>query len=257
MKREAAPQPKIPWDEMLDQALTLPPGALHSYSRLYDYSIGNQAFLAYQGCPVEPVATYNRWQEVDRQVVKGAKAYSILRPIQIRKRAEAEGEDDTFYTRFKTVRSVFPVSMTEGEPLPEAEPAKWDKKRALGALAIKEVNYELYEGNTQGYSYERNFAINPVAKYPIKTMMHELAHIELGHTDEEPKPYIPRGIQEFQAESTAYIVVNELDVAGGIDLAESRAYIKSWLRGITPSDIAIRGVFKAANSILKAGRNSV
>lgn len=53
----------------------------------------------------------------------------------------------------------------------------------------------------QGYSRGAEIAINPVAVRPVKTLMHELGHVVLGHT--LPHAYedyaIHQVIKEFQA----------------------------------------------------------
>lgn len=234
----------------MDEALNAEPGALTTYS------LTNKLYLAAQGCPFEPVATFKRWQSLDRQVTKGSKAYSIIRPVTIKRKDVEPDDPNATFTRFKPVRCIFPVSMAEGEALPEFEPADWSKERALGNLAITQVAFEGYEGNAQGYSIGREFAINPVAAYPLKTTMHEIGHIELGHTapDQLDEYRQHRGLKEFEAGSTAYLCMNELDMTEHFDAAESRAYLKGWLRDQTPSDIAIRGVFKVVDPTLKAGR---
>src|SRR5262249_41136612 len=94
---------------------------------------------------------------------------------------------------------------------------------------------------------------------PHKTLMHELAHVVLGHTIphhyEEYKAH--RGILEFQAEATAYIVMNELEQLDNKTAEVSRGYIRHWLKDQTPPDQAIRQVFTAADRILRAGRVAV
>jgi hypothetical protein len=40
----------------------------------------------------------------------------------------------------------------------------------LSTLDVRRVPYELIAGNTQGYSYKRDFAINPVAINPTHTL---------------------------------------------------------------------------------------
>jgi hypothetical protein len=40
----------------------------------------------------------------------------------------------------------------------------------------------MINGNLQGYSFDRKFEVSPVAVYPMKTLLHELGHIVLGHT---------------------------------------------------------------------------
>ncbi|MFJ6416490.1 ArdC-like ssDNA-binding domain-containing protein [Paeniglutamicibacter sp. NPDC091659] len=246
----------IEWQKLLEEALTLEPGEMTSYNRFYNYSMLNQLLLHSQGVR-EPVATYAKWQELGRQVQKGSKAKAILRPI-FYKGTNDQGEEEQKVKGFKMVNCLFTVSETEGEELPEYEPPTWNKERALGALAIVQVDFEQINGNVAGYSYERNVAVSPVAKYPFKTLLHEIGHVTLGHTSEQGlEDYREhRGIKEFQAESTAYLTMNELQATDQFDAAESRGYIQGWLRNGRPDDAAIRQVFTATDKILKAGRLS-
>jgi hypothetical protein len=118
------------------------------------------------------------------------------------------------------------------------------------------VPFQLREGNTQGYSLGREFAINPVAIDPTSTTFHELAHIALGHTApaaaEEYR--LHRGVAEFQAEATAYLCLKETELLTPAADEHSRGYIQHWLRGRRPDDQAVRAVFAATDSILRAGR---
>ncbi|GAA3322662.1 hypothetical protein [Paeniglutamicibacter sulfureus] len=118
------------------------------------------------------------------------------------------------------------------------------------------MDFEQINGNVAGYSYERNVAVSPVAKYPFKTLMHEIGHVVLGHTSEQGlEDYREhRGSKEFQAESTAYLALNELSATDQFDAAESRGYIQGWMRNERPDNASIRQVFTATNKILKAGR---
>jgi len=59
---------------------------------------------------------------------------------------------------------------------------------------------------------------------------------------------------EFQAEATAYLVMNELELMDEEAAAHSRGYIRHWLGEEQPPDQTIRQVFTAANRILRAGR---
>src|SRR5205823_1995831 len=105
--------------------------------------------------------------------------------------------------RFKPVRCLFTVSQTEGDELPPTNIPDWDLETALATLDIARVPYELIDGNVQGCSWKREFAINPVAVEPKHTTFHEIGHIMLGHTVREgrsPSAYAAhRGVQEFQA----------------------------------------------------------
>ncbi|NKY18881.1 hypothetical protein [Tsukamurella spumae] len=190
-------------------------------------------------------------------MTKGASAFYIQRPILVKTgEVDQETGEDKKIQRFMPVKSVFPVSMTEGEPLPEIELPEWSRSRALAALAIHEVAFQTQVANTQGYSAGREIAINPAAKYPAKTFFHELGHIELGHTDSDAHAnYLRhRGPMELGAEAVAHLVTNELGLLTPEMASVSRAYIQTWSAGERPTDGDVRAIFKAADSIIEAGR---
>lgn len=245
---------ELDWTQLIETALTAPGNVGNVYNRFYDYSFLNQMLLRMQGVH-EPVATYKRWQSVGRQVLRGSKAHTIVRPIIIDKRDD-NGEVEDRLLRFKLVNCLFGVSQTDGEDLPPVEVAGWDLDRAMGALAIRQVPYDLLDGNTQGYSSKRNFAINPVAVDATHTTFHELGHIVLGHTAEagHAEYATHRGLMEFQAEATAYLSLNELERIDEVGAARSCGYIQGWLRDQRPGDASIRQVFGATDTIIRAGR---
>jgi antirestriction protein ArdC len=243
------------WSRLMQEALTMPGRLSGVYNRFYVYSFNNQILLWMQGV-TEPVATFKRWQEMNRRVKKGSKAKAILRPITIKLKDDLDDQGNPKQlTKFKLVNALFMASETEGEDLPPYEPPEWCEDAAMSALGIERVSFEHLDGNTQGYSYERKVAINPVAAYPLKTLFHELGHVVIGHTDPdkigEYKKH--RGVAEFQAEAVAYLCMNDVGATEHMDAAGSRAYIQSWLSGEKPSDQAIREVFKAVDTILRAG----
>lgn len=245
---------KLDWSKLIEEALNAPGGLGNTYNRFYEYSFMNQILLWSQGVN-EPVATYKRWLEMGRQVKKGSKAKAILRPIAFKAENE-KGELESRVKGFKMVNCLFTASETDGEPLPDVTRPDWNPLLAMDSLGIEQIDFNHLNGNIQGYSVGKNFAINPVAKYPVKTTFHELGHIVLGHTspDKTAEYEQHRGVQEFQAEAVAYICLNELEALDSFDASESRGYIQSWLGIEHPNDAAIREVFTAANSILKAGR---
>jgi antirestriction protein ArdC len=203
---------------------------------------------------MEPVNTYKGWLSLDRQVQRGSKAKAIYVPM-FRKSENDKGEEERKLSGFKLVPSMFGYSETEGEDLPEYEPQEWSKERALGSLAITQVAYEHIDSNTQGYSTGREFAVNPLAAYPFKTMQHELSHIVHGHTTEErlQEYRVHRGLYEFEAEGSAYLIMNELGATEQFDAAESRHYIQTWLKDQEPDEKSIKSVFSTADKIIKAG----
>jgi hypothetical protein len=137
---------------------------------------------------------------------------------------------------FKVVRAVFPLSATDGPELPPQPTPGWDLRTALNKLGITEVPFGQINGNIQGVSHGTEFSINPVAVNRNKTVFHELGHIILGHTlphhFEEYRAH--RGVYEFQAEATAYLVMNELELMDEETASHSRGYISHWMHGERP-----------------------
>jgi hypothetical protein len=244
----------IDWQDTLETALKVPGSFGSTYTRFHTYSFLNQVLLYSQGCN-EPCASYKTWQDMGRQVRAGTHGYLINKPITKKRRGAKEDDKDATYTSFVLVRGAHPYSHTDGDDLPAYEPAGWSLDKALAELDITRVPFESTNGNMQGYAFKRSLAINPVAVYPLKTTMHELAHIVLGHTDNAtPEALRHKGIAEFQAEATAYLLMRELDSEDHFNADESRAYIQYWLRDTEVTDKAIRQVFTTVTTILKAGR---
>jgi antirestriction protein ArdC len=91
---------------------------------------------------------------------------------------------------------------------------------------------------------------------PHKTLMHEVAHVVLGHTAElreqmDDHDRTPVNIREVEAEAVALICCESLGLGG----AEScRGYIQHWLRGEPIPEKSAQRIFKAADAVLRAGR---
>ena len=87
---------------------------------------------------------------------------------------------------------------------------------------------------------------------PLKTLFHEVAHVELGHTAETSftdSETTPRSLRE--AEAVAMLLCQSLSLPG----AEfCRGYIQSWLKGDTIPERSAMKIFGAADRILKAGQ---
>jgi N-terminal domain of anti-restriction factor ArdC len=257
----AGEQTKVDWPKLLDEALTAPGNMGNVYSRFHDYSITNMMLFLMQGIR-EPVASYSRWKSLGRQVVKGAKAKEVIVPVLVNEKPPEDEPIDEKRERvarligFKVVRAVFTLSDTDGDYIPPPTPQGWSKAMALPRLGIQEVYFNSIDGNQQGWSRGLDFAINPLAVHPNKTLFHELGHVVLGHTlphhYEEYQAH--RGIMEFQAEATAYLLMNELELMDEETASHSRGYIRHWLGEEQPPDQAIRQVFTAADRILRAGR---
>lgn len=255
------PQLEVPKSrELIESLLTLPGSTGETYSRFHRYSVRNLGFLAMQGCPMEPVATFNKWKELGRQVQKGEKAYSILRPIQVRVAGEEVAgikvEDDQVFRRFKVVRALFAYSQTAGEELPPYIPADWSVERALETLDIERAPFESYDGNIGGYAFDRKITVNPIAPYPLRTTIHEMSHVQHGHTSEQNMAIYQhhRGTFEFEAEASAHVVLNEIGALDDETASVSRGYIQGWLKDEQPSETSLKAVLNVSTRILDAGR---
>jgi N-terminal domain of anti-restriction factor ArdC len=258
----ATEQIKLDWNTLLDEALTAPGNLGNVYNRFHDYSLTNNLLFLMQGIR-EPVASFKTWKSLGRHVVAGSRAKEVIVPVLVNEPAEDEPLEEkrkqvARLIGFKVVRAVFALSDTDGEYLPPPEPQEWSKTRALGNLGIREVYFDQVNGNLQGWSRGLEFAINPMAVHPNKTTFHELGHIVLGHTlPHHYEEYTShKGVMEFQAEATAYLLMNELELMDDETASHSRGYIRHWLGEEQPPDQAIRQVFTAADRILRAGRSA-
>jgi antirestriction protein ArdC len=252
---------QIDWRATLTEALNAPGSLGNTYTRFYNYSFLNQIRLTMQGGTREPVATYNRWVELGRQVRKGSKAKVVLAPVMVSRDAKdgngnivienGKARKRQILVGFRDSRTVFGFSDTDGDELPAVALPGWDVDTALVALKVDRVAFDMINGNAQGFAFEddngRHLALNPTAVYPAKTLLHELAHLMLGHCKHGDETH--RGVAEFEAEATAYLVAKELELIAW-DAAESRAYIQTWLGGTETTEDNISRVFAAVNKIL-------
>lgn len=253
---DTAPQ-KVDLAHILDDALELPGTIAPYYSYFHPYSFTNMVYLYQQGAR-EIVGTYRAWQTVGRHVVRGSKAYEIIRPIIVEQPIpdDPDGETEPALIGFKPVRCIFTLSQTDGEALAPKETPGWHLTHALGNLGIRQVEFRSLDGNLQGYSRGAEIAVSPIAANPLKTTIHEMGHLVLGHTlphhFEEYQTH--RGVMEFQAEGVAYLVLNELGAMDEQAAQQSRGYIWHWLRSEQPPEQAVRQVLTAADRVLRAGR---
>jgi antirestriction protein ArdC len=246
------------WTELLNQAVSEPGLILKAYSAFHGYSLGNRIAAmmqcAIRGIEPGPLNTYPGWLALGRQVRKGEKALELCMPLTKKITDERTGESAMVATNFVWKPRWFVLSQTEGEPITLATSPAWDKARALAALNIAEQTFTLTDGNVQGYAEGRKVAVSPIAAMPHKTLFHEIAHIELGHTSESnftDSESTPRNLREVEAEAVAMLLCESLQLPGA---EYSRGYIQSWLRGdVIPEKSAMK-IFGAADRILKAGQ---
>lgn len=262
-----APNTNTPhFADLLNRALT-EPGMIHDgYSRFWNYSIGNQllalAQCAERGLRPGPLATFPKWKELGRHVMKGQRALVLCQPVTMRRTVETttaagtpQTEDLTF-TRFTYRPRWFVLAQTDGADYRPAPTPGWDADRALAILQITRVPFDVTDGNTWGFARRgRQLAVSPLSPMPERTLIHEIAHIALGHVDdrdEQDGPTLSRSDREVEAESVAYIVTSALGLPGA---EYSRGYLQHWLKaGGRLTERTAQRIFATADQILKAGR---
>jgi hypothetical protein len=245
------------WHELLIQAVNEPGLILKAYSAFHGYSLGNQVAAMFQcnqrGIHPGPINTFVGWLNLNRNVKKGEKALWLCMPLTRKKESDA-GEKETVITNFVWKPRWFTLSQSEGEPIePIASPA-WDKDEALSTLGISQVEFAHLDGNVQGYAQKREVAVSPIAAMPHKTLFHELAHVELGHTlesDFNDFDNTPRNLREVEAEAVALLLCESLELPGAVFC---RGYIQMWLKNDVIPEKSAQKIFGAADRLLRAGR---
>ena len=236
---------------------------LTTMSKFHNYSFNNTLLIALQRPDATLVAGYQAWQRnFNRHVNKGERGIRILAPAPYKIKEERDkldpvtGEvmldkDGTPQTEeveikipaFRAV-SVFDVSQTDGEPLPELEAKELlstvegyeDFINAITYVAHAPIGFEDIPGASKGYF---NIEKNRIAvqegmseSQTLKTMVHETAHSML-HNKEVNKedilaPAKDRNTKEVEAESIAFTVYNHFS----IDTSDySVGYIAGWSNG--------------------------
>lgn len=163
---------------------------------------------------------------------------------------------EVMFTKFIERPFWFVLSQTDGEPIQPEIVSEWEEATALHMLNIQRVPFIHTDGNCQGHANGRQVAVSPIAFLPHRTLFHELAHIELGHTAEsiglvDRGETTPRDIREVEAECVALICSSALGLPGE---EFSRGYIQHWLKTDAIPERSVQRIFKAADAILRAGR---
>jgi antirestriction protein ArdC len=246
--------------DLLLSAVTDPGVVSNAYQQFHTYSLGNQ-LLAWAQCLASgiqpgPMATFPRWKELGRYVRKGEKAITLCQPVTVKRTTTTDDgtEEADVFTRFTYRPRWFVLAQTDGAELPSIATPAWDAARALAALNVAEVPFDVTDGNVLGFARGRTIAVSPINPLPHKTRLHELGHVLLGHTaegDQHDDELTPRHLRECEAEAVAMLCCAALDLPG---VEFSRGYIQSWWGGGNPiPERSAQRILKAADLILKAG----
>jgi IrrE N-terminal-like domain/N-terminal domain of anti-restriction factor ArdC len=265
------PRPVPPsFSELLVEAVEKPGLISQAYFHFHSYSISNQLLALIQCLQRKlepgPIHTYKGWAKLNRQVNRGQTALTLCMPVTwVQKSATTAeaptepvptGKTEVVRRRFVFRPFWFVLDQTSGDALPSVSVPTWDQAHALRVLNIEVIRFDLMDGNTQGYARARQVAVSPIAHLPHRTLIHEIAHVVLGHTAESVElvdqgERTPRDIREVEAEAVAYLVTQTLGMPGD-DF--SRGYLQHWMHGQPIDDRSAQRIFHAADQILRAGR---
>lgn len=235
---------------------------LKAMSQFHNYSFDNTVLIARQRPDATLVASLGTWnKKFNRRVKRGEKGIKIIAPVPIRQKEETEkfdpetnepvlrpdGEPETEETwhiipHFR-VATVFDISQTYGDPIPEL-----DTPELMGSVenfpifmeAIRSVSpvpmrYAEIDGEAKGYysSAEKEIVIQEgmSEKQTMKTVVHEATHAMCHDRDimEELGEKKDRMTKEVEAESVAFTVCSFFGLDDVSDY--SFPYIAGWCSG--------------------------
>jgi len=240
---------------------------LNSMAQFHNYSYFNQ-FILYCA-KASQVAGFKQWQKVhNRTVNKGAKAIWILAPNTILipkdefkgnlKHAEIVEKNGSEFVKLVTYKSVpvFDIADTEGEEINKNMTTRADislnELKSVSESLGYTVNTKALEIATGGYISEKKIVLNSnlTEIENVGTLIHEMAHGELGHTDS--KDVTSQSLQEQQAETVTYILCNMYGVN-----RNSEFYLKGWKldeninQSFSRIDKAVKSISKEIEKLLK------
>ena len=236
---------------------------IRTMAKFPNYSINNCILIASQRPDASYVCGYKTWQtEFNRSVNRNESGIMIIAPVKYKADVEelvfdenshpVIGEDGKQKTEkvskeFQGFRPayVFDVAQTSGEPLPtlvnllDGSVEDYERiKEALIVISPVPVSFEAIIGSANGFYSPGEQRIVVKEDLPelqtIKTLIHEIAHAELGHGSEEDK--FDRKTKEVQAESVAFWV--SAMIGPGLDTSEySFGYISGWSKDKEVSEL--------------------
>lgn len=240
---------------------------LKTMSQFHNYSFNNTLLIAMQKPDATLVAGYQAWQKkFKRQVKKGEKGIQIIAPVPIREKEEIEkfdpetnepilrpdGQPETeevvhIIPHFR-IATVFDVSQTYGEPLPELETPELMGNvenyevfmQALREISPVPIRFDEIESGAKGYystvNKETVIQRGMSEMQTMKTGIHETTHAKLHDREimEELGEKKNQMTREVEAESVAYTVCQYF----GLDTSDySFPYIAGWSSSVDMKEL--------------------
>lgn len=237
------------------------------------------------------VASFERWKQLGRQVDKGQRGYAIFAPMRGMRRtatdpagntrilrrgdeaAPGEVEARSQVMRGFTVEKVFALEQTSGDPLPEPPRPQLlhgEAPKGLGAAVRTLVEARGYTVDTVpdaaaigGANGVTSFTDKRVLVRAdmddaamVKTLIHEAGHVLMHDpAHDELGAKLPRGHQEVEAESVAFIVAR----VHGMDTGDyTFPYVLTWAADHNaPADDPEKVVAKTAQRVADIARQVI
>ncbi len=225
------------------------------------YSLMNRFIVAIHG--YSDARGFKSWIKVNRCVMKGQKAFTILAPVFATKKAKDLSEKDSkILIGFRGV-PVFGLEQTDGEPL-ENEKQVDSFIESLPLLDVAKkwgIDVSAYNGKNRAAlgMYFSGLKIQ-LGTENISTWAHELAHAaddKLGFLKEEKS----RAISEVVAEFAGAVLLKCIGMDVEADMGGAYDYIKSWSRSIDMDPVeacskVLSRVCKVVDLILETANKS-
>lgn len=187
------------------------------------WSWGNQNLMQ-MGGRTDDARGFHQWNKAGRHVKKGAKARYILAPITVTKKKDDE-EDRKITVGFRCV-PVFAVEDTEGQPLPEYEPAMVPPLVSLADISYRNARHG------EGGSFSPDTKAITLCSEDPAVYLHELMH------KYDDKTHKVKGGQDPEQEIVAELGACVLARLYGVDRPASHmAYIASYAGARTPAEV--------------------
>jgi antirestriction protein ArdC len=201
---------------------------LTAMSQFHNYSFNNLMLIALQRPDATHVAGFQAWKQLGRSVKKGEQGIRILAPIVLKQKPDQEGLSESkqdadlaeqpkrMLVGFKVV-SVFDISQTSGEPLPDigtvnGEPGE-NLARIESLIRSKGIELQYQElGAAEGLSKGGTIVIQPDlgSAKTFSVLAHELAH-EMLHKGER-RTETSKQQRELEAEAVAFVVCHAFGI---------------------------------------------
>lgn len=232
-------------------------------SRFHSYSFRNQVLIWLQNPNARHVTGYKAWQQHGRQVRKGETGLRIFAPVTRKMpydktTGQAIDKDEVdkhpsqnvvWKRRMVGVKptSVFDVSQTDGDPLPEpptpqllegeAPEHLWERLAAIATdngytVSREDLAAQGEEANGYTHFTQKRIVVRTDVDdaQAVKTLAHEIGHMLLHAPDSQlrDEALTHRGTAEVEAESVAFMVTNQ----HGLDSSDyTFSYVGGWAAG--------------------------